>query len=89
VIKWSHKNFPRDTSTDATAYQFEVYRRIGLAGRAQIAFELSDALREITRSGIRLRHPEYDEGEVRLAALRLILGDELFRKLFNTLQIEV
>jgi hypothetical protein len=53
----------------------------GLTGseRAQLAAELSDEANQICREGIAYRHPEYSVEEVRLAFVRLRLGDELFR----------
>jgi hypothetical protein len=38
---------------------------------------MSDELREIARAGIRSRHPEYGERQVRDALEDLLLGEEL------------
>jgi hypothetical protein len=48
-----------------------------------MTFQLSDNLRQITKSGVRLRHPEYDEQAVRREVLRITLGDELYCKAFE------
>jgi hypothetical protein len=69
-----------DTTAEATAKQVEVLRRIGLAGRAAMTFELSDNLRSIVESGVRLRHPDWDAGTVGREVLRLMIGDDLFRR---------
>lgn len=50
------------------------YREIGPEGRSLIAAELSEAVRRTTLDGIRARHPEYSEDEVRLAFLKLVYG---------------
>jgi hypothetical protein len=71
---------PRDTSPQSQAAQIEVYRRLGAAGRVRLAAELSAETRELTRAGIRSRHPDYSEDEVELALRRILLGDELFRR---------
>lgn len=68
-----------DTSLEAHDVQMAIWQRLGPAGRVALAVELSDALREITRSGIRARHPAYDESEIELALRRLMWGDALFR----------
>jgi hypothetical protein len=68
-----------DTDAEADAVQLEGYRRLGGAGRLQIAFRLSDQVRRIAMAGIRARHPEYDERRVLLAWARLVHGDELVR----------
>lgn len=69
-----------DTSPEADAVQLEVYRRLGAEGRVELALRMSEEARATTRAGIRDRHPEYSEEEVRYAFFRLIHGDELFRK---------
>jgi hypothetical protein len=73
---------PADTSLEAARVYFEVLRRIGPAGRGQRTAELNDGLRAVTESGVRQRHPDYTEEEVRLAVLRLAVGEELFRQAF-------
>ena len=44
----------------------------------EIAIRMSEDARRITMDGIRSRHPEYTDDEVRHAMLRLTLGDELY-----------
>ncbi len=51
-----------------------------------MTFELSDNLRAITEAGIRHRHPEYDEEQVRLALIRAVLGDKLFGRFYGDRQ---
>lgn len=63
-----------DTTPSAAAIQLELYRKAGPSRRVQIAVELSDAVRETTLAGIRRRHPEYSERELRAAFLRLVYG---------------
>ncbi len=69
-----------DTSPEAHAAQLEVYRRLGPEGRLELALRMSEAVRLTSAAGIRDRHPEYSEAEVRWALFRLIHGDDLFRK---------
>jgi len=52
-------------------------RRMDASQRLAIAFRLTDLARGATRSGIRARHPEYGEPEVRRAFFRLLHGDDL------------
>jgi hypothetical protein len=68
-----------DTTEVARRVQIEVWRRIGPGGRAQLAADLSESVREIAMDGIRGRHPEYSEDQVRHAMFRMTLGDELYR----------
>jgi hypothetical protein len=73
---------PADTTPEAHAVQIAIYRRIGPEGRLALALRMSDDVRAITRSGIRMRHPEYSEDQVDQALRRLLLGDELFRRAY-------
>jgi len=72
---------PSDTTIDALRKQFEILERIGIEGRAEMTFQLSDNLRQIIKDGIRLRHPEYNDSQVRQEVLKITLGDELYNKL--------
>jgi hypothetical protein len=68
-----------DTTPDAEAAQIAAYRRMGGTARSAIAFRLTALARRAVESGIRARHPEYDEARVRRALLRLRYGDEAAR----------
>lgn len=54
----------RDPSNDAAATQMAAHRRAGAADRLRIAFDLSDAERELAIANIRKQHPEYTQREV-------------------------
>jgi hypothetical protein len=73
---------PADTDPEAHRVQMEAYRRMGGRGRSEVMFRLNAMARGITSAGIRARHPEYDDEQVRLALFRLVLGDALFRRLW-------
>lgn len=79
---------PRDTTLEAARIQFSVLRKIGHVKRANMAIELSDGLRATIESGIRQRHPEYDDNMVRLAALRLAIGEQLFRQAYSNIKVK-
>ena len=61
-----------DTTPRAAAIQLQLYRKAGAARRVQIAVELSDAVRETALAGIRRRHPEYSEEEVKADFMRIV-----------------
>ena len=42
--------------------------------RLALAAEMSDEIRAVTESGIRHRHPEYSEDEIRAALVAILLG---------------
>lgn len=60
-----------DTTPEARRIQLEVYRKMSGAQRIQLAFEISDLTRALARAGIRDRHPEWSESEVKRELLRL------------------
>ena len=80
------KIVPRDTTLEAARVQFSILRKIGLEGRARMTIELSDGLRSIVESGVRGRHPDYDDKMVRLAFLRITIGEELFRQFYPDIE---
>lgn len=71
-----------DTTDDAQRQQDAAFRSMGAERRVAAAFEMSESAFEITRTGIRTRHPNYTDQESRLAEIRLRLGDDLFRAAF-------
>jgi hypothetical protein len=75
---------PKDTTIDALEKQFEILERIGIEGRAEMTFELSDNLRQITEDGVRLRHPEYNESQIFQEVIRITAGDEVYNKLIKS-----
>ena len=75
-----------DTSLEAGRVQVSVLRKLGIKGRAELTFQLNEQLRAIVAAGVRARHPEYDEKTVRLAVIRLRLGEELFREAFGDIE---
>ena len=66
-----------DTSLEAARVQFAVLRRLGPSGRARLAFELGDGLRQLVTAGVRHRHPEFSEEQVCREVLRLTLGKQM------------
>jgi len=80
---------PADTTPEAWRVQLEIYRRMPPSKRLELALRMSDSMRELVASGVRARHPEYDEQQVKFAVNRLLLGDELFRKAFPGVEIAV
>jgi hypothetical protein len=90
----SHVNPPRagsvryagrmiaDTTPDAARVRLAIYRRMAPQQRCAIAAQMSADARAIALAGIRQRHPGYDEQQARLALFRLLLGDELFRRVW-------
>jgi hypothetical protein len=73
---------PADTTSDAQARQDEVFRAMTPERRLAMAMEMSDAAFQIAEDGIRMRHPDYSDEDVRLTGIRLRIGDVLFSAAF-------
>ncbi len=79
---------PRDTTPEAFWVQIHALRQMGFDGRAKLTFRLCDNLRRMLADGVRHRHPEYSGDQIRLAVIRLRLGNALFRKVYPAVDIE-
>ncbi len=73
----------RDTGMKAHQAQPAAHKRLGAAGRVELAFEMSAQARKISIAGIRSRDPEFCQAEARSRLLRRILGDELYRAAYE------
>jgi hypothetical protein len=73
---------PFDTHHHAHDVQLRLYRQMSPERRAEIALELSEDVRRITCDGIRQRHPEYSDEDVRHALVALIYGEDVARRLW-------
>ena len=68
-----------DTHPDVEQMLLERKRRMSPSERFAEGVSLCLFARQMMRSGIRMRHPEYDEQQVEQALARLLWGDELYR----------
>ncbi len=69
---------PLDTSIDAERLQIEVIRRMTPEKRLKTAIQLSHISRDLLAQGVRKRHPDYNEQQVKVAVFRLLLPYKLF-----------
>ena len=78
----------RDTSLEASRVYYAALGRMTPQERIRRAFELSDQARAVLEAGVRWRHPDYDEESVRLATIRLWLGERLFGEVYPGVEVE-
>ena len=78
----------RDTTPDGAAVYYAALRRMRPEDRVLRALELSDQMRAVLQAGVRHRHPDYDESAIRLATIRLWLGEELFREVYPGVEVQ-
>jgi len=73
---------PADTTAEAWEAQAALLRRLSGPERLAIAFKLTRLAREACRGGIRSRHPEYGDDEVKRAFFRMLHGDAATRSVW-------
>lgn len=71
-----------DTSPDAARVQLEVYRRMQPSERLRVGLELTRISRDLLAQGIRARHPEYSDDDLRWAFLRAWLGADAYARAY-------
>ncbi len=74
-----------DTSPQADARYHELLRRMPPERRLEAAMRLSQAVRELAIAGIRQRHPNADDEEVRVRLAVRMYGREQVRRLFGAM----
>lgn len=77
-----------DTTPEAKRHYYGLLRKATPEFRAQRMHELSKMTKELTMSGIRLRHPEYTDEQIKYAYLRLIMGKKNFAQCFPSVSIK-
>ena len=63
------------------------FRRLTPETRLRMALRMSNDVRILSRTGIRHRHPEYSELDLDDALRVLLVGEDLFRRLFPTRRV--
>ena len=71
-----------DTSREAHEIQMRLYRAMTGAQRSELALRMSDDVRRIAAEGIRMRHPEYSDVDVRRALVALLYGMDAAAKVW-------
>jgi len=65
-----------DTSPDAQRMQFELLRRLSPSQKLALAFELTDALRDLILADLRHRFPHANDAEIRRRFIARVLPRE-------------
>ena len=78
---------PADTTPEAFWVQVQMFRNMPAIRRLELALEWGDTVRAITADGVRSRHPDWTERQVKLEAIRLAIGDELFHAAYPEAQL--
>lgn len=65
---------PSDTHPDAERVQTEIFRRMTPGQRVEVAFEMSESIRNISLDGLRSRRPDLSHEEALRELMRLMYG---------------
>jgi hypothetical protein len=76
---YARRVVPGDTDRAAHEAQLRAYRRMGPEARVALCAHMSEDARRIALSGIRSRHPDYDDERARRALFSLVLGEDVVR----------
>ena len=63
-----------DTSAEAAAVQARIHRSLSGSQRLLIALQMSETVRELAFSRLRMEHPECEESDIRRMFLRSQFG---------------
>ena len=63
-----------DTSTEAQRMQYELLRRLSPSQKLALAFELTDALRDLVLADLHHRFPDADDAEIRRRFITRVLS---------------
>lgn len=73
-------SLPRDTTPDGQGTQREIIQRMGGRARLEMALQMSEDARAVSEAGIRHRHPDWVDEQVRRALYALLLGEQLAQR---------
>lgn len=79
---------PRDTDLEALRAYYAHLARLSPEERLRQGFRLCERGRKLMEIGVRQRHPDYDDETVRLAVIRMRIGEECFRQFFPGVEAE-
>jgi hypothetical protein len=72
-----------DTSPEARRVLYDLYRRMPLGRRLELVFDMCDTGRLLAIAGLRMRHPDATQEELKRLWARQHLGQELFERVYG------
>ena len=81
------EQIPVDNDPPLTPEQVRRYRAMSGGERLELALKMSEERRDKIVAGVRTRHPEYSERQVRMATLLLMQGKEIFEMVYPGFEI--
>jgi len=78
--------FYSDTDPKMEALQVRLLREVPTWRKLEMLTQLNASVRLLAMSGLRQRHPQAGEGELRRRLAGMLLGEELARKVYGELK---
>jgi Rv0078B-related antitoxin len=78
-----HNRYFTDTTPEAEALLIQLARQASPSRKLQMVVELNRTMHTLMRAGIRNRHPNASEAEIRRHMADLLLGPELAAKAYG------
>jgi hypothetical protein len=72
-----------DTPPEVLGVQYDLYRRMPPGRRLELVFDLCDTGKLLAMAGLRMRHPDSTEEELKQLWARQHLGPELFERVYG------
>ncbi len=81
-------SFFLDTTPEALHAYYGVIWRMTPEERLSVGLRLGRRMRALSEAAVRMRLPDYNDKQVRLAVIRLRLGRELFERAYPGIEIK-
>jgi hypothetical protein len=75
---------PRDTSPEAWAVYVDIFSRKSPGEKIAQVFSITESGWQTCESGLREKFPQASDREIFLRRVRLVLGKDLFRKVYGS-----
>jgi hypothetical protein len=82
----SYRTLYPDTDPEAEQVQLEIYRGMPPWKKMKLVLESNDVSRALVLAGIRARHPDAGEDEIRRRFLGIWLGEDLATEVYGPLE---
>lgn len=73
----------KDTCPEIEKKQIEILKKLSPERKIQIVFELIEVELNLIKEGISKRHPEYGKEEINLALIKVLIGENIFKKIYQ------
>lgn len=73
----------KDTGIESEKIQIEIFQRMPPETKLNLSVELTKVATELVKAGIKHRHPEFTKEEIETEFKKILLTEEIFRKVYK------